>query len=226
MKNSVRFIFIPAFLCVTGMCLTSGCQEVKKTGAAQAETLEVQSVEDQADGQGQITISDIPQTHKRVIELIKTGEAARAKQDVQTLLQTAQTLREMGAQPVTGTEDLAKNWTVMAESMQTDKSALPPFRGRIKGPAYRKDSLAPTATETIEDIYYAAEQAQLTLEPMSGAKLSWSIFEADTPNDPVCQSQPDAGTQTCRFTPLWTAKYKIRIVNESGQNASYLFITN
>lgn len=169
---------------------------------------------------------EVPAAHQRVIELIIAGEKFRAKNDVQALLQTAQTLRDMGAHPVTGTEDLAKNWTVMAEAMRTDEAVSPPFRGRVNGPAYRKEDLLPAGAETIEDIYYAAEQAELTLETLRGTQLTWSVYEADNADEPMCQSKGETRTQSCRFTPLWTAKYKIRIINDSAQDASYLFITN
>lgn len=196
----------------------SGCQAAGEVADTNALTEAIPAVA--------ATATDISPTHQRVIALITAGEDARARNDVQALLQTAQTLRDIGAHPVTGTEDLAKNWTVVAESMRTDEALTPPFRGRVSGPAYKKEDLAPAGSDTIEDIYYAAEQAQLTLETLSGARLTWSVYEADNADSPICQSQGETRQQACRFTPLWTAKYKIRITNDSAQDASYLFITN
>ena len=172
------------------------------------------------------TPPEVSAAHQRVIALIIAGEDARESNDVQVLLQTAQTLRDIGAHPVTGTEDLAKNWTVAAETMRTDEASTPPFRGRVSGPAYKKEDLLPAGSDTIEDIYYAAEQAELTLETLRGERLTWSVYEADNADAPICQSKGETRQQACRFTPLWTAKYEIRITNDSAQDASYLFITN
>ncbi|GHA84778.1 hypothetical protein GCM10009069_04870 [Algimonas arctica] len=216
-KKPVGLSIVPIALCALMGCQASA-EEIdgKTTSAENAAIVETLPV----------TNPSVPETHKRVIDLVVAGENARATNDVKTLLQTAQTLRDMGAHPIAGTEDLAKNWTVMAETMQTDDTAPIPFRGRINGPAYRKQNLIPAGSDTIEDIYYAAELAELTLETLSGTPLSWSVYEAGSEQDKICHSVEETNTQSCRFTPLWTAKYKIRILNDSSQAASYLFITN
>jgi hypothetical protein len=216
-KTPVILSIIPMALCALMGCQASAEEGVSKTTSAEtAAAVEPSAAVD----------TRVPEAHKRVIDLVVAGENARATNDVKTLLQTAQALRDMGAHPITGTEDLAKNWTVMAETMQTDETAPIPFRGRVNGPAYRKQNLVPAESDTIEDIYYAAELAELTLETLSGAPLSWSVYEVGNEQDQMCQSVGETSTQSCRFTPLWTAKYKIRIINDSRQAASYLFITN
>lgn len=213
MKKSVTLSFV-----LVSAWLLGGCQ-------ASAENTN-SSRSDPSAAEDPSTSSKVIQSHQRLINLIKAGEQASNDNDYNSLVKVTNSLRQMGAQPITGTEDIAKSWTVLAEALRTDESTPPPLRGRIKGPAYRKNILDSEREETIEDIYYAAEQAELTLESMNGAPLTWSVYETDNLQEPICQSESPSNTHSCRFTPLWTAKYNIRIMNNSDQTAPYLFITN
>ncbi|MEP3891407.1 MAG: hypothetical protein ABJN69_13190 [Hellea sp.] len=178
-----------------------------------------------------LTITDsqisTPQLHSDIINLVTQGDEALTQGDGAKLRQAAQSLQALGAAPISGTDDLAKNWLVSAQSISTeDGETAVPYRGRIKGPAYRKQSLAVGQQDVIEDVYYAAEAAEMTLKSLQGEELYWEIFEATSSDKPVCAGQALAKPQSCRFTPLWTAKYNIRISNISDQDTTYLFITN
>lgn len=173
--------------------------------------------------------SDIatPEHHARIIDFITQGDQALQAGDGAALRKAAQGLQILGASPLNGREDLAKNWLVTAQTISADEGfKTAPYRGRIKGPAYRKQSLAAGEQDVIEDVYYAAEAAQMTLKSLDGPKLYWEIIEAQSDSKPVCAGQTLDKPQSCRFTPLWTAKYNIRISNISGQDTTYLFITN
>lgn len=178
-----------------------------------------------------VTITDsqisTPEHHAAIINLVLQGDKALTRDDGTRLRQAAQALQALGAAPISGTDDLAKNWLVSAQTISGDDGeTATPYRGRIKGPAYRKQSLAVGQQDVIEDVYYAAEAAEMTLKSLQGRELYWEIFEATASDKPVCAGQALAKPQSCRFTPLWTAKYNIRISNVSDQDTTYLFITN
>lgn len=169
----------------------------------------------------------IPDHHARIIALVEAGEAALADQDASKLFDVSQKLQLLGASPIGGTEDLAKGWVLMAHDLtpESDRQSIP-FRGRIKGPAYRRHALAPGEQDIIEDIFYAAEPAEMTLKSMNNSTLEWEIAQDGTDDAPVCDGAVGDRAKSCRFLPLWTSKYRIRISNVSDQTATYLFVTN
>lgn len=169
----------------------------------------------------------IPDHHARIIALVEAGEAALADQDASTLFDVSQKLQLLGASPIGGTEDLAKGWVLMAHDLtpEDDRQSIP-FRGRIKGPAYRRHALAPGEQDIIEDIFYAAEPAEMTLKSMNNSTLEWEIVQDGADEGPVCDGSVGDRATSCRFLPLWTSKYRIRISNVSDQTATYLFVTN
>lgn len=168
-----------------------------------------------------------PEHHSAIINLVTQGDEALTRGDGTSLRQAAQALQALGAAPISGTDDLAKNWLVTAQTISVDEGeTATPYRGRIKGPAYRKQSLAAGEQDVIEDVYYAAEAAEMTLKSLQGRELYWEILDPKTSEKPVCAGQALSKPQSCSFTPLWTAKYNIRISNISDQDTTYLFITN
>ena len=195
----------------------AGCSPAKEPSSAKpAKTLTIT--------ESQIST---PEHHTAIINLITQGDEALARNDGTRLRQAAQSLQSLGAAPISGTDDLAKNWLVTAQTFSIDDGETSvPYRGRIKGPAYRKQSLAAGEQDIIEDVYYAAEAAEMTLKSLQGHELYWEILDPKTDERPVCAGQTLSKPQSCRFTPLWTAKYNIRISNISDQDTTYLFITN
>lgn len=169
----------------------------------------------------------MPDHHARIITLVETGERALADGDADGLLEVARSLQAMGAVPHSGTEDLAKRWEVQAQELTPeDARETIPYRGRIKGPAYRRQTLSPETDDVIEDVFYAAETAQMTLQVMGSSSLRWEVSEDGADDGPVCTGSVGTDGATCRFMPLWTSKYRIRITNSSDQSATYLFVTN
>ena len=173
---------------------------------------------------------DMPDAHAAILEIIKNGEKANARQDALALTDAAKLLRQVGAKPLdTNAPDLAQQWKDTAMALQPGiKDAA--FRGRVKGPAYRKKTLAAGAQETIEEIYYASEKANLTLETVSGGSLNISVSEQKgedgKPAEPVCTLQTESAAASCHWLPLWTAKYNIVITNNGQNPIPYILVTN
>ena len=170
----------------------------------------------------------VPQIHAAILEIIESGDKAKAAKDGKALSQAAALLAQLGAKPFdTDTPDLINDWRKAASNMQAD---APAYRGRVKGPAYRKKVLAPGAHEVLEEIYYASEKAELTLKALSGGVLALRIAEQPSQDNndtkPVCTLRIEAAPASCQWLPLWTAKYNITITNNSQQPIPYLLVTN
>lgn len=177
------------------------------------------------------TQPEIPSAHAAVYSAFDLAETAAMDKDGAGLLKAAQQLDALGARPLGTVDDAAKNWTLMARSMgpSGDKAALP-FRGRVKGPAYRQQVIAPGETDSLSEIYYAAETAHLSLKTAAkdGAigTLTWVITETDGGAKPICEHAVKGAPQSCKFTPLWTGQYSIKMTNTSEHEMTYLFVTN
>ena len=168
--------------------------------------------------------------HLAILEIIEDGNAAAKNADTEKLKTASSNLMRLGAHPLqAGAADLAANWLHLAQ-LNTDTAITPPIRGRVKGPAYRQDNLMPGARETFFEVYYATETAELTLKVSEGADLVLKIYEqakdSAKPADLVCYIKAGAKPVTCKWTPLWTAKYAIEILNHGSAQTSYLLVTN
>ncbi|WP_371395319.1 hypothetical protein [Fretibacter rubidus] len=172
-----------------------------------------------------------PMRHKAVISAFESANTALDNQDGQALRDAAERLSRIGAHPLRGTEDMTRIWTVKAERFQRSSADVsPPFRGRVKGAAYRQDSVAAGATLTLDEIYFAAERAELTLKPLgqndAGLTLEMVVTDPAGDDTALCQKVVKSQTESCAFTPLFTGKYRIDIINNSAHEAGFLFITN
>lgn len=177
--------------------------------------------------------SALPQTHANLFQIIRSGDNAKSASDANAMADAARALTQIGAKPLGDhTPDLAKEWKQAALALEPNLQDLP-FRGRVKGPAYRKKTLAAGATEVLQEIYYASEKAKLSLQTLSGQtieghNLELSIIEQTESGDgeAVCTLSLHAEPATCQWLPLWTAKYNITITNHSQSPVPYLLVTN
>ena len=167
------------------------------------------------------------QDHAAILEIIEMGDAALTANNSDDLAKAAQFLNGVGAHPWgDGTIDLQKSWASTARSLNGGAEPAA-YRGRVKGPAYRKNILAAGASETLHEIYYAAEAAELTLK---GSGLALSVTEQVSSNGktsgPICSAHDIVVPASCQWMPLWTAKYDIVITNHGENPAPYLLVTN
>lgn len=185
--------------------------------------------------------STVSQTHMAILDILIAGEKAALAKDPVGLTKAAQNLDQAGARPLaqTGTntptsgDDLAKIWIEAARALQP-ASTPAPYRGRVKGPAYRKAHVGALQSTTIEEVYYASEKAELTLKSLSGEPLNLVVTEQipeteNTPKNapaPVCTLRTNASISSCQWLPLWTAKYTITISNQGQNPVAYILVTN
>lgn len=208
---------------VLGACV-SGC-------AAESQA-ELQSATPSMDVVDEIQIQ-LPETHMEILEIIENGNKAKMDLNGNDLNKAAGRLRQIGAVPLDeNTSDLAKEWSDTAKTLPTNVEDSAQYRGRVKGPAYRKEVLAGGEVLVLEEIYYASEKAELTLKTLSGDNLDVVVAlqpskDANTANDtPVCDAHTRTKIAACEWLPLWTAKYNITITNHGENPVPYVLVTN
>lgn len=99
-----------------------------------------------------------------------------------------------------------------------------PFRGRVKGPAYQEQELAPGETETLREVFYAAEKANISLDPRR-LPLTLGVSEAGE-TKPVCNFANTSEIISCEWVPIFTAPFNITVTNMGDTPATYLLISN
>ncbi len=177
----------------------------------------------------------LPETHEILLGIIQVGDKAKLDKDAQAMADAALALTQIGAKPLgDSAPDLAKEWKDAALAIEPSLQDIA-FRGRVKGPAYRKKVLAAGATEVLQEIYYASEKAELSLQTLSGQTVSGQALELNIVEqaenvtgsiEAVCTLKLSAEPATCQWLPLWTAKYNITITNHSKSPVPYLLVTN
>jgi hypothetical protein len=168
-----------------------------------------------------VTATDLPPADP-VLRTLVAGDIAQDAGDNAALLDSAQLLKDLGAKPAEGQDDLAASWTQQAQDHGLTKSALA-FRGRALGPAYRRGSLGARGSMTVRQLFFAGQRAQISVAPAHGAaKLSMRVQGAD--GNTLC-AKPIGGSQAdCAWLPLFTDRYDIVIENSGSAPAAFYLV--
>ena len=94
------------------------------------------------------------------------------------------------------------------------------MRGRPLGPGFRSGSLPPGESEQLEQVFLSGKRASVALSAPSGARLKLEV--ADRSQEAVCGKE---GNPThCQWVPLFTDRYRIRIVNPGRTEVRYFLV--
>lgn len=137
------------------------------------------------------------------------GEGARLGELVSALY--ASGLSPRGEQQA----DVLAKWAVASGGKATA------FRGRLLGPAYVRGELAPGQRWKSAQTFKSGEPSTLAVSHKGSGPVSISV--SDQRSRSVCNVGRQA-TPACRFTPLYTQRYSIELVNEGPERAVYFLV--
>lgn len=174
--------------------------------------------------------ANVPDTHQVIIEAFDLA-AADSGATPEDLLEAAKRLTAYSAEPWSEETDRIKQWQARAVEQSPELAAtIIPYRGRTKGPAYRTSALAPGESDVINEVFYAAETAQITLNIQDGsAENTGAVLRISQPKNAelICQEEAvGRNAVTCEWMPLFTALHAIEITNASDRDVNYLLISN
>lgn len=163
--------------------------------------------------------SDLPAKHRAIISAFQIPKNPSAE----NLMSSAQTLKYLGAIPLADTPNMIEEWTSRAVALKANiGEQYPPLRGRVKGPAYRKHLLAANTSERFNEVYYASELAQITLQTeQAGLELTITLNSKS-----VCKLESSEDIKHCSWMPLYTAPHELVISNNGALPSSYLIVSN
>lgn len=98
---------------------------------------------------------------------------------------------------------------------------LPPMRGRVLGPGYMRGTLKSGESWTHEQNFLAGEPASLAVSNRGSGPLELHVSNGRKSS--VCSFRASS-RRVCRFTPIYTQRYRIELTNEGSNDAVYYVV--
>ena len=149
-------------------------------------------------------------------DLLARAEAAYEADDRAALASILTALNTSAPRPLqAGEDDRIETWADAA------RVELAPMRGRVLGPGYMRGRLKSGETWTHEQNFLAGEPASLAVSMRGSGPLELRV--SNSRRAPVCAIRANAG-KACRFTPIYTQRYRIELSNEGAEDAIYYVV--
>jgi len=101
--------------------------------------------------------------------------------------------------------------------------APPPLRGRALGPGYVRGTLAAGAATRMDQLFLSGQAATIAASSTPQQAMRLRIFDAA--GALVCDRAP-AHARDCRFTPVFTQRYRIELSNGGAKSARYYLVVD
>lgn len=144
------------------------------------------------------------------------AEADSAQGDPQRLGKILAALDSLGARAMPGEQDPVAQWRAKAVMPDT-----PPYRGRVLGPAYKAGMINPGATVRLPQLFDGGRSARVAVATPGQAALDFTVLDGEA--KPVCPPAK-ARTRECMWTPLFSGRFEIVLMNPSSNAAGYYLV--
>ena len=162
---------------------------------------------------------------EQVAEALASGHRAYAGNgSAQELADTAARLQDLGARPAEDEEDNRATIWLSAARERGLTGEAPPFRGRLLGPAYRSGMLAPGEVSETSQLFLAGEEAEVVAIPVEHTDLQLEIVEGEGERN--CTPPATKARSVCRWIPIFTSRYSIRVRNAGDRASEFYLVTN
>jgi len=168
---------------------------------------------DEAHGVTPIAIAaDLSDSERLAIALVD-ADAAFSSGDNAGLADALRRYDALGGRPLEGDGSELALW-------RQSISQTPPMRGRSLGPGYRSGQLPAGRSEQLEQVFLSGTRASVALSAPSGARLRLEV--QDRGDEAVCGKE--GNPNHCQWVPLFTGRYRIRIVNPGDRAVRYFLV--
>lgn len=156
--------------------------------------------------------ADLSNTERLALALVE-ADAAFASGDKVRLADALRRFDALGGRPLDGD-------TIELDRWRQAVNQQPPMRGRSLGPGYRSGQLSPGRSELLEQVFLSGTRASVALSAPSGARLRLEV--QDRRDEAVCGKE--GNPNHCQWVPLFTDRYRIRIVNPGETAVRYFLV--
>ncbi len=154
----------------------------------------------------------------RLARDMAVADAAFDAGDRAALADAVQRIERQSPRPIDGdAPDPVRRWRGALPD------AAPPVRGRALGPGYVRGTLAPGAARRMDQLFLSGQAATVAANSRPQKHLRLKIF--DGAGQLVCDRSP-AHVRDCRFTPVFTQRYRIEIANGGAATAHYYLVVD
>ena len=161
---------------------------------------------------GEPPVSRAATTAQMLASADVTAGAGNHRASRKALGTVVEALERIGARPLEGEEDLVAGWRAQAGP------ATAVYRGRVLGPAYRRGWLEPGGELKLEQLFMGGQQASVAVAATPNQPLRLSVQGADA------SAQCGAAASDCRWTPIFTERYTIRVKNGGAVKTRYYIV--
>ena len=146
------------------------------------------------------------------------ADAAFETGDRVALADAVQRIERQAPRPIDGAApDPVRRWRAALPDV------APPMRGRALGPGYVRGTLAPGAARRMDQLFLSGQATTVAANSRPQKDLRLKIF--DGAGKLVCDRSP-AHARDCRFTPVFTQRYRIEVVNGGAATAHYYLVVD
>ena len=159
---------------------------------------------------------EVPARASQLAQALADAESAHDSGDTQKLALLVSSLRANGVAP---REDAGPDMVAMwSQKVGSDAT---PFRGRLLGPGYVRGELEPGESWRSAQTFKSGIPSTLAVSHKGAGPVRMKV--SDQTQRLVCRPG-SAREPACRFTPLYTQRYQIELVNEGTGRAVYYLV--
>lgn len=156
----------------------------------------------------------MPEPAEAVAQLLV--EAQGLQEQPKRLGTTLARLDALGARPLDAGADPVAQWRAQAVMPN-----MPPYRGRVLGPAYKAGMLNPGDTVRLPQLFDGGRAARVAVATADKAPLDFTVLDREA--KPVCPPAK-ARSKECSWTPLFSGRFEIVLSNSSANAAGYYLV--
>ena len=150
---------------------------------------------------------------ERLAAALVDADAAFARGDKARLTEALRRFDALGGKPLDEASPELARWRAAA-------AQEPPLRGPALGPGYRSGQLPAGRSEQLEQVFLSGKRASVALSAPSGARLKLEV--EDRSEEAVCGKE--GNPNHCQWVPLFTDRYRIRIINPGATSVRYFLV--
>ena len=150
---------------------------------------------------------------ERLALALADADDAFARNDKERLADALRRFDALGGKPLDGADSELGRWRAAVNQS-------PPMRGRSLGPGYRSGKLSAGRSEELEQVFLSGTRASVALSAPSGVRLRLEV--QDRGEAAVCGKE--GNPNHCQWVPLFTDRYRIRIVNPGRTEVRYFLV--
>lgn len=119
-----------------------------------------------------------------------------------------------GARPAEADADPVPAWRRLA-------NPVPPVRGRMLGPAYRRGTLAGGTSMTLMQLFDGGKQARVAIATPGDEPLGIAVLDGN--GKPICPTNV-ARRGSCAWVPPFSGRHQIVLSNPGAARSSYYLV--